>query len=119
MDEARALFNLHKKQRVPRSSITRLGNRLRELESDPDEAGVSDRAKQLLVNLDEADSDFKSLHYQVLDLIDESDDEALRKEQDILDQHEDTVAALILRIQKIMTHTPHHLLNYLHLILTR
>ena len=57
------------------------------------------------MKLDEADSDFKSLHYQVLDLIDESDDEALRKEQDILDQHEDTVAALILRIQKIMTHT--------------
>ena len=79
---------------------------MRELESDPEAAGVSDRAKQLLVKLDEADSDFKSLHYQVLDLIDESDDEALKKEQDILDQHEDTVAALILRIQKIMMHTP-------------
>ena len=106
MDEARALSNLHKKRGVPRSSVTRLGNRLRELESDPEAAGVSDRAKQLLVKLDEADSDFKSLHYQVLDLIDESDDEALMKEEDILDQHEDTVAALILRIQKIMTHTP-------------
>ena len=79
---------------------------MRELESNPEAAGLSDRAKQLLVKLDEADSDFKSLHYQVLDLIDESDDEALKKEQDILDHHEDAVAALILHIQKIMTHTP-------------
>ena len=78
---------------------------MRELESDPKAAGVSDRAKQLLVKLDEADSDFKSLHFQVLELIDENDNEALKKEQDVIDQHEDTVAALILRIQKIMTHT--------------
>ena len=105
MDEARALSNLHKKQGVPRSTVTRLGNRLRELESDPEVAGVSDHAKQLLVKLDEADSYFKSLHYQVLDLMDESNDEALKKEQDILDQHEDAVAALILRIQSTCTHT--------------
>ena len=59
MDEARALPNLHKKRGIPRSPITRLGNRLRELESVPRAVGVSDRAKQLLVKLDEADSDFK------------------------------------------------------------
>ena len=105
MDKARALTSLHKKRGVSRSSVNRLGNRLRELESDPEAAGVSDRAKQLLVKLDEADSDFKLLHFQVLHLIDENDDEALKKEQDILDQHKDTVAALILHIQKIMTHT--------------
>ena len=81
MDEASTLSNLHKKRGVPRSSITRLGNRLRELKSDPEVAGISNHAKELLVMLDEADSDFKSLHYQVLDLIDESDDVALRKEQ--------------------------------------
>ena len=95
MEEARALSNLHRKRGVSRSSVTRLGNRLRELKSDPEAAGISDRAKQPLAKLDEADSDFKSLHYQLLDLIDESDDEALKKEQDILDQHEDAVAALI------------------------
>ena len=88
MDEARALSSLHKKREVARSSVTRLGNRLRELESDPKAADVLDCAKQLLLKLDEADSDFKSLHFQVLDLIDENDDEALKKEQDILDQHE-------------------------------
>ena len=56
------------------------------------------------MKLDDADSDFKTLHFQVLDIIDENDEEALKKEQDILDQHEDTVAALILRIQSVITH---------------
>ena len=51
-------------------------------------------------------ADFKTLHYQVLDVIDENDDEALQKEQDILDNHDDIVAALVLRIQNIITHTP-------------
>ena len=106
MDKARALSSLHKKQEVARSSVTRLGNRLRELKSDPEAAVVSDHAKQLLLKFNEADSDFKSLHFQVLDLIDENDDEALKKEQYILDQHEDNVYALTLCIQRIITHTP-------------
>ena len=100
MDEARALSSLRKKRGVARNSVTRLGTWLRELESDPEAAGVSDHAKQLLLKLDEADSNFKSLHFQVLDLIDENDDEALKKEQDILDQHEDNVSALTLPIQR-------------------
>ena len=100
MDKARALSSLHKKQEVARSSVTRLGNRLRELKSDPEAAVVSDHAKQLLLKFNEGDSDFKSLHFQVLDLIDENDDEALKKEQDKLDQHEDNVSALTLPIQR-------------------
>ena len=106
MDEARALSSLHKKQGVARSSVTHLGNRLRELESDPEAASVPDRVKQLLLKLNEADSDLKSLHFQVLDLIDENDHEALKKEQDILDHHEDNVSTLTLHIQRIITHTP-------------
>ena len=104
MNEARVLSSLRKKRGASRSTVTRLGNQLRDLESDPEAAGASDRAKQLLVKLDDADSDFKTLHFQVLDIIDENDEEALKKEQDILDQHEDTVAALILRIQSVITH---------------
>ena len=106
MDEARVLSSLRKKRGAARSSVTRLSNRLKDLESDPEAAGASDRAKQLLLKLDDADSDFKTLHFQVLDVIDENDEEALQKEQDILDQHEDTVSALILRIQNIITHSP-------------
>ena len=40
------------------SAVTRLGNRLRGLESDPEAAGTSDHTKQLLVKLNDADSDF-------------------------------------------------------------
>ena len=128
MDEATALFSLRKKRGVVRSSVTRLGNRMRELESDTEAAGVSDCDKQLLLKLNEFDSDFKSLHFQVLDLIDENDDEALKKEQDILDildQYEDNISVLTLCIQKIITHThpqymhSHLRLNHLHLILRR
>ena len=95
MEEARALSNLRKKRGTAKSSVTRIGNRLRELEADPGAAGAPDRAKQLLRKLDDADSDFKALHFQVLDSIDENDDEALEKEQDILDKHEDAVSEYI------------------------
>ena len=104
MDEARVLSSLQKKRGASRSAVTRLGNQLRDLESDPEAAGASDRAKQLLVKLDDADSDFKKLHFQLLDIFDENDEEALKKKQDILDQYEDTVAALILCIQSVITH---------------
>ena len=40
------------------SAVTCLGNRLRGLKSDPEAAGTSDCAKQLLAKLDDADSDF-------------------------------------------------------------
>ena len=101
-----ALSNLHKKRGAARSSVTRLSNRLKDLEADPEVPGASDRAKHLLSKLNEADSDFKTLHYQVLDVIDERDDEALQKEQDILDEHDDIVSTLVLRIQNIITHAP-------------
>ena len=58
MDEARVLSSLRKKRGASTSAVTRLGNRLRGLESDPEAAGTSDRAKQLLVKLNDADSDF-------------------------------------------------------------
>ena len=104
MNEARVLSSLRKKRGASRSAVTGLGNWLRDLESDPEAAGTSDRAKQLLVKLDDADSNFKTLNFQVLDIIDENDEEALKKEQDILNQHEDTVAALILHNQSVITH---------------
>ena len=100
MDEARVLSSLRKKRGASRSAITRLGNELRDLKSDPEAAGASDRAKQLLVKLVDTDSDFKTLHFQVLHIIYENDEEALKKEQDVLDQHEDTVAALIIMHSK-------------------
>ena len=107
MEEARALSNLRKKRGTAKSSVTRIGNRLRELEADPGAADAPDRAKQLLRKLDDADSDFKALHFQVLDSIDDNDDvEALEKEQDILDKHEDAVSEYILRIQNIINVTP-------------
>uniref|UniRef100_A0A1X7SDA2 Uncharacterized protein n=1 Tax=Amphimedon queenslandica TaxID=400682 RepID=A0A1X7SDA2_AMPQE len=106
-----ALSSLHKKRRAAGSPITRLNNQLKDLEADPEVPGASDSAKHLLLKLNEAESHFKTLHYQVLDVIDENDDEALRKEQDIVDNHDDIVAALVLRIQNIITHSPstvHH-----------
>lgn len=46
-----ALSSLHKKRGAARSSITRLNNRLKDLEADPEVPGASDRAKHLLSKL--------------------------------------------------------------------
>jgi hypothetical protein len=105
MEEAKTLSNLRKRSGTARSSITHIGNRLRELESDPEAVGICNRAKQLLLKLNKADSDFRDMHFRIIDIISEDDEAALIKEQDILDQHEDIVSTSSLRINEIITRT--------------
>ena len=101
-DAGRALSNLRKRRAVVRVSITKLGNRLRDLEESPKEQGVSDRARQLAAKLDTLDADFKTLHFQIVDLIDERAPE-LDTEQDTLDKHDDDVTGLSVRVQQLIT----------------
>ena len=88
-DPVRVLSKLKKRRGVVRASNTRLGNRLKDMEAAPDAAGVGDRAKQLTSQLEALDKDFKSLHFDVVDLIDSGATADLEKEQDILDSHDD------------------------------
>ena len=84
-----------------RASITRLATRLRELEETPDHPRTADHATQLLMKLNALDAEYKSLHFEVIDLIDGSED--LEKEQTVLDKHDDDVSVLTIRLQTLST----------------
>ena len=95
-DDKRALANFRKRRGVVKASITRIETRLSALESTPDEDTV-ENARQLLSKLKTCDTDFKDLHMSVVDLVDEEE-----PEQATLDHHDDLVASMTLRIQKLI-----------------
>lgn len=102
-DPLRALSTLRKRRGVIRGSITRLGKRLRELEATPTGPEVGDGARQSATKLETLDKDYKSLHFDVVDLIDDEEMEELEKEQEVLDKHDDDVASIALRLQQLIS----------------
>ena len=42
-------------------------------------------------------------HFAVINVIDGSDEAAFRKEQDVLNEHDDEISALAVRLQKLIT----------------
>lgn len=94
--DKRALANFRKRRGVVKASITRIETRLSALESTHDEDTV-ENARQLLSKLKTCDTDFKDLHMSVVDLVDEEE-----AEQATLDNHDDLVASMTLRIQKLI-----------------
>ena len=104
----RTLSNLRRRRGAVRGSITRLGGRLKDLEGAADRPDVGVHAKQLASRLDTLDSDFKTLHFQIVDLISDENAEELGKEQDALDKYEDDVSSLSVRLHKLLekSHSP-------------
>ena len=88
---------LRKRRGVVRASITRLTSRLRDLESDTDKPAALDLAQGMIRKLNALDSEFRTHHQALVDLID--DEEAIQTEQKTLDDHDDFVAELSVRIQ--------------------
>ena len=99
--DARSLAMQKKRRGVVRASLTRLNTKLTELEGSTDQSGTLDLARRLSTRLEVLDSEYKHHHYAIVDLIDE--DEALQREQDALDEHDDNVALLGIRIQRLIT----------------
>jgi hypothetical protein len=97
-EDKRALTNFGKRRGVVKASITRIETRLSALESRPDEDTI-ENARQLLSKLKTCDTDFKDLHMSVVDLVDEGD---VTTEQATLDSHDDTIASMTLRFQKLI-----------------
>jgi uncharacterized coiled-coil DUF342 family protein len=93
--------SIGKRRGVVRGSITRLATRLRELEETTDQPRTADHASQLLAKLESLDGEFKSIHLEIIDLIDEPDD--LEREQTVLDKHDDDVSTLTIRLQALST----------------
>lgn len=97
--------NVRKRRGTVLSSITRLVARLEKLESQKDLPTTFDLAQSMVKKLETLDAEFRMHHYQLVDLIDESDVDTLLKEQEVLDGHDDKVAELTIRIQQLVTIT--------------
>ena len=95
------IANTKKRRGVARASITRLTNRVKELESEERSPKTSDFAERLSTKLTQLDSDFREQHHALIDLIEE--DDALEREQETLDTHDDLVTELSVRIKQIIS----------------
>ena len=62
-------------------------------------------AQQLLEKLKSLDGEFRELHYEVIDLIDEGGEDTIEAEQVILDKHDDDVAALTVHLESLLVAT--------------
>ena len=100
---ALALGQLRRRRGVTRSSITRLVNRLKELEATADQPATPGHAQQLLSKLNDLDSSFKELHMQIIDKLEDGD--TLEQEQIALDKHDDDIAAMTARLHRLMEPT--------------
>lgn len=82
-----------------RASVTRLSSRLDDLEGKTDQT-THDIAQRTSLKLTELDSEFKTYHYRLIDLID--DDDTIEREQSVLDEHDDAIADLDTRVKRIL-----------------
>ena len=97
----REVSKLRKRRGVVRASITRLDSRIKELEDVAEQPGTPGHARQLAIKLETLDSKLKNYHFQLIDLLDDEDEDSLEKEQEILDKHDDIVAELNMRIERL------------------
>ena len=97
------ISKLRKRRGVVRASITRLAARLKELENASPEPDTPKHARQLSEKLKSLDEEFRKLHYEVIDLIDDDGDSTVEAEQVILDKHDDDVSELTVRLESLLT----------------
>ena len=71
--------------------------RVAELEGTSEQPRNADHAKQLLAKLQTLDADYRAIHLQIIDLIDEKEAEALDAEQRHIDQLDDDVSDLTVK----------------------
>ena len=91
-----AIPSITKRRGVIRSSITRLANRLSIIENS-DTCGA---AQQTLQRLNDLQAEFKVLHFELIDLIEE--EKVLEKEQEIFDTVDEQVDDTKIHIKKII-----------------
>ena len=99
MSAAESLSKLRKRRAVVRRSSTCLSNGLRDLEATPDSM---DRAQQSIIKIGSLEKEFKTIHLEIVDLIDDKDTAAHEKEQETLDKLDDDVASITIRLQQLV-----------------
>ena len=100
VDSGRLLANAKKRRGVARASLTRLNTRLKDLEGDAGDPKTLELAQRFSQKLSDLDSEFRTHHHALIDLID--DEETLAKEQETLDAHDDLVAELSVRVKQVI-----------------
>ena len=86
-----------------KASITRIAKNLRDLESKADDPSILDHAQRIAKRLEELDLEFKEHHGVLIDLIEDDDEDVMEKEQEALDEHDDEVSLLTVRVQKLVS----------------
>ena len=100
VDAGRLLANAKKRRGVARASLTRLGNRIKDLEGGDTEPKTLELAQRMSQELSDLDTEFWTHHHALVDLID--DEETLATEQETLDAHDDLVAELAVRVKQVI-----------------
>ena len=83
------------------ASITRIATKLKELEGKTDSIS-HDLAQGMVHKLESLDSDFHRYDFELLDLVPKGDEDAMAKEQQTLDHHDDEVAVLAEHIKQFI-----------------
>ena len=99
-------IDFHKRRRrVTKASLTKLGSKLTELEADTSGPDALRLAQNLASKLKTLDVEFKTHQLAIIDLsegdVDDADDANLNTEQEELDNHDDRVRELSIRIQRL------------------
>ena len=97
----RKWMSVLRKRGIVRASITRLSNRIKKLGGKVDQPSTFDLTKRDKDKLESLNSEFKVHHYAIVDILDKSKD--LTKEQEVLDEHDVSIAELIIRMQKVIS----------------
>ena len=89
---------------VVKASLTRLKTRLTELEAKVREPSTLSHAHKLSPKLESLDAEFKAHHYAIVDMLADDDnlEDNLAKEQDELDQHDNNIAELSVRLEELV-----------------
>ena len=95
-EAARALSS-SKKRGVVKASLTSLGSRLDAVEHSAN----LDEAQHLTARLETLVAELKVHHYSIINLLDDDDD--LERLQEVFEEHEDDVAQLTARLEKLVT----------------
>ncbi len=100
-EDERAISVNRKRRGTARASITRLVGRVGELESKPSlTAAERLAAQQSLQKLETLDTEFKTHHLAMIDLL---EGESLDSEQAVLDEYDDRIADLAIRIRQMIS----------------
>ena len=94
-------LNFHKKRkRVTCSSLTKLSTKVTELEANRSSPDALYNAQNVTSKLKTLDAEFRDHQLKIMDLT--TTEEALTEEQQALDDHEDIISELSIRVQRLI-----------------